>query len=260
MAFCFPFSQLFEIHGSKLKPHPFGDLGQTSVKRIAHTMLFLGVGKDALNRLFAFGIKLLVLGCVPGVIGQFLVILPDMAQDGFHAVFGVGAQLPCGTLGADFGVAAIFPVPVPVGGTVCQRLVFRADHAVIVFIINILPPLVSALHRHGALVGGGQHPAIIKYFFANVWSFVCGIRHNGLNFRECLYHFVINVIESHAVVDVAGGNHRFQHIAALVAGGVGLIGKLPLVLPFHKYTTFRVCCAFRYRFEACLLPPRQLLF
>ena len=31
--FCFPSGQLFEIHGSKLKPHPFGELGKTSIKR-----------------------------------------------------------------------------------------------------------------------------------------------------------------------------------------------------------------------------------
>ncbi len=118
MPFCFPSGQLFEVHGSKLKPHPFGDLGQTSVKRITHTMLFFGIGKDPLNGLLAFGIKIFVFRGVPGVIGQFLVILPDMAQDGFYAVFGTGAKLPCGTLSTNFWVTAIFPITVPVGGTV----------------------------------------------------------------------------------------------------------------------------------------------
>ena len=32
----FPKSQFFEIHGSKRKPHPFGNLGQTSVLGITH--------------------------------------------------------------------------------------------------------------------------------------------------------------------------------------------------------------------------------
>ena len=40
-----PSGQLFEIHGSKLEPHPFGDLGQTSIKRIAHTVLFFGIDR-----------------------------------------------------------------------------------------------------------------------------------------------------------------------------------------------------------------------
>ena len=91
LGLCFPSGQLFEVHGSKLKPHPFGDLGQTSIKRIAHTMLFFGIGKDPLNGFFTFGVKIPILGGVSGVIGQFLIILPDMAQDGFHAVFGAGA-------------------------------------------------------------------------------------------------------------------------------------------------------------------------
>ena len=139
MLFCFPSGQLFEVHGSKLKSHPFGDLGQASVKCITHTMLFFGIGKDPLNGFLAFGIKIFVFRGVPGVIGQFLVIFPNMAQDGFHAVFGMGAQVPGGTLSTDLRVAAIFPLTVPVSGTVCQGLVFWADHTVIIFIINILP-------------------------------------------------------------------------------------------------------------------------
>ena len=223
-------------------------------------MLFFGIGKDSFNGFLAFGIKIFVLRGVSGVIGQFFVVFPNMAQDSFNAVFRAGAQVPGGTLGTDLRIAAIFPVTVPVSGAVCQELIFRADHAVIVFIINILPPLVPAFHRHGTLVGSGQHPAIGEHFFADVWSFVCGIRHNGLNFRKGLCHFVINIIKRHTVVDVAGGNHRFQHIAILIAGGMGLIGKLPLMVSLHKHTTIRVCGAFCHCFEACLLPPRQLLF
>ena len=93
-----------------------------------------------------------------------------MAQDSFYAVFRVGAKLPHRALGTDLRVAAIFPVAVPVGGTVFQGLVFRADHAVIVSIINILPPLVPAFHRHGTLVGSGQHPDIGKHFLQ-----ICGV-------------------------------------------------------------------------------------
>ena len=50
-------------------------------------------------------------------------------------------------MGAKFGVAAILPVTVPVVGVVGQNLVFRADHAVIMFIIDILPPLVPTQIR-----------------------------------------------------------------------------------------------------------------
>ena len=119
---------------------------------------------------------------------------------------------------------------------------------------------MPAFHGHGALVGGGQHPAIVKYFFADVRRFIGGIRHNGFDFREGLSHFIVNIIESHTVVDIARSYHRFHHIAVLITGGVGLIGELPLVLSLHKYTAVRVCGAFRHCFEARLFPPRQLLF
>ena len=78
--FCFPSGQLFEIHGSKLKPHPFGELGKTSIMRIAHTVLIFGIGKDSLNGFLAFGIKIFVLRGVSGVIGQFFVVFPNMRR------------------------------------------------------------------------------------------------------------------------------------------------------------------------------------
>ncbi len=32
MSLCLPSCQLFEVHGSKLKPHPIGNLGQATVR------------------------------------------------------------------------------------------------------------------------------------------------------------------------------------------------------------------------------------
>ena len=45
----------------------------------------------------------------------------------------------------------------------------------IAFIINILPPLVPALPGLRALAGGGQHLAIIKYFFAGMGYLAGGL-------------------------------------------------------------------------------------
>ena len=39
--------------------------------------------------------------------------------------------MPGGALGADFRIAAVFTVSIPVGGVVGQDVVFRADYAVI---------------------------------------------------------------------------------------------------------------------------------
>ena len=70
-------------------------------------MLFFGAGKDPLNSFFAFGIQLLVLGRVSGVVSQLLIIFPDMMQGGFYAAFGMGAKLPCNSLGTDLWIAVI---------------------------------------------------------------------------------------------------------------------------------------------------------
>lgn len=58
-------------------------------------------------------------------------------------------------------------------------------------------------------------------------GFVGRIRHNGFDLQESLGHFVVNVIKSYAVVGIAGDNHRFYHIAVLVADGMGLAGASP---------------------------------
>ena len=76
--------------------------------------------------------------------------------------------MPGGALGADFRIAAVFTVSIPVGGAVGQDVVFRADYAIIIFIIDVRPPGMSALHRHGPLVGCKQYPAISKYLFADM--------------------------------------------------------------------------------------------
>lgn len=59
-----------------------------------------------------------------------------------------------------------------------EDLIFRANHAVMEFIINILPPLMAALHRLRTLVGCGEHSAVIKYLLADRERLVSGICNN----------------------------------------------------------------------------------
>ena len=92
--------------------------------------------------------------------------------------------MPGGTLGTDFWVAAVLPVSIPVGGTVGENLVFRADHTVIIFIINVSPPGMSILHRHGTLIGCGKYPTILEHLFADMRGLVGGVRHDCLYVRE----------------------------------------------------------------------------
>ena len=83
----------------------------------------------------------------------------------------------------------------------------------------------------GAAYRRWRAPVVSKYFFADVRGLIRGIGNNRLYFRKIGCHTVIDLVKDHAVMYIAGGNHGFQHKAVFVAGGVGIIGKLPLVLP-----------------------------
>ena len=74
----FHFASFFKIHGSKLKLHPVGHLGEASVLRVTHRVFLLRICKDPFYGLFSLGVQRLVFGRVTCVVRQILVILPDM--------------------------------------------------------------------------------------------------------------------------------------------------------------------------------------
>ena len=91
--------QFFEVHGSKFKLHPVGNLSQASILRMTHGVFFLGVCKDPFNGLFSPLVQFLVLWSITGVVGQFLIILPDMPLYALYTVLGAGTQMAGGDSG-----------------------------------------------------------------------------------------------------------------------------------------------------------------
>lgn len=73
-------------------------------------------------------------------------------------------------LDADFGVTAIFLVTVPVRSAVGQRLVFWADHAVAILIINALPPRILPFIVMGRLqvVWASQANCRLCFLFTSI--------------------------------------------------------------------------------------------
>ena len=140
-----PFSKLFQIHGSKTKLHPVRNLSQACVSGITHPMFLFGIRKDTLYRFFSRLVHPLVDRCVPSVVCQFLVVLPDVPGNRLNAILVLCAKMSGGTVGANLWIALVFPVSIPVGGAVVQHLVFRADDAVKMLVIHIFPPFMSAL-------------------------------------------------------------------------------------------------------------------
>ena len=62
-AFPRPVCKLFQIHGSKFKPHPLRNAGQASHVGIAHRVFFFGICKDTLNRFLTFFVNALTQIC-----------------------------------------------------------------------------------------------------------------------------------------------------------------------------------------------------
>ena len=175
-----------------------------------------------------------ILRCIAGVVRQVLVILPDMPLYGFYAVLGMRAKLSGGTIRTNSGVTLVFPVAVPVCGGIFQDLVFRANHTVIEFIIDILPPLVAALHRLRALVSCRENSAVIKHLLANMGRLISGIRYNHFCFGKCFRYLVVYLIKSYAVMDIPGSDHRFQHKTVFVTGSMGFVSELTLVAALYE--------------------------
>ena len=142
----FPYGQLFQVHGSKLKLHPVRHLGQASVLRITHRVFFLGVREDPFNGFLSALVELRVRRRISGVVRQFLIVLPDMPLHCFDTVPGMRTPFSGRTGGADIRIALVFPISITVRRAIFQGLVFGTYHAVVEFIIDILPPLVSILH------------------------------------------------------------------------------------------------------------------
>ena len=86
-----------------------------------------------------------------------------------------------------------------------------------------------------------------------------GIGNDRLHFREIRCHTVIDFIKCHTVMYISRGNYCLQNESMLVTGGVGFIGKLPLVVSLYKQATVWIGYAPGHRTQLLLLPPGQLL-
>lgn len=178
----FPDGQLFQIHGSKFKLHPVCYLGQASVLRVTHPVLFLRIGKHTLNLLFSQPVQLFVHRHVPDMFCHLHIVLPDMAQHSFFALGVFGAHSSGGTSFAKIGPAFVFPVAVPVCGGIMQCVVFGADHIVKVFVIHICPPGMVVLFAFGSGIAGGKNAAALKDSLADPGCFVGAVRHHRFVF------------------------------------------------------------------------------
>ena len=89
---------------------------------------------------------------------------------------------------------------------------------------------------------------IINYFLADVRCFVCRVQNDGFYFGILFYYFVIYIIKSYAVMNIAGSYFYAYYITVFLAGCMRFIRELSFVLTFYEQSAFRVsvsslrCC------------------
>lgn len=150
-----PFSELFQIHGSKSQLHPVSNLDQACISGITQTVFLFCIRKNALNGFFPRLVHPLVDRSVPGIVSHILVFLPDMTGNCHNTIFVCCTKMSGRAIATDLWIAFVFPVSIPIGCAVVQHLVFRTDNAVEMLVIHILPPFMSAFHGLRTFVGCG---------------------------------------------------------------------------------------------------------
>ena len=88
--------------------------------------------------------------------------------------------------------------------------------------------------------------------------FVSGIGNDSLYLWKFLCSIVVDCIKNHAVMDISGSRHGFQHETVLVTCSMGFVGKLPLVVSFCEQAAVRVGYAFGNHARLIFLAASQL--
>ena len=180
LGFPLPCGQLFQVHGSKFKFHPVRHLDPVSVLRIAHAVLFLCIGKHTLYFLLPRLVDVPVLRCVPDVFRHFHKVLPDVAGNSFLTLGALRTHGFCRTVLAQIRLALVLTVAVPVCCGIVQGPVFRANHIVIEFIVNVGVPGLISVFGFRVRVGRGQNTPTLKNSFADPRCFVGAVANNNL--------------------------------------------------------------------------------
>ena len=70
---------------------------------------------------------------------------------------------------------------------------------------------------------------------------VCAVCYNSMDFRELFYYLVINVVKRYTVMHIAWGNFYCQNNTVNIAGCMGFISQLLLVVALYEQTALRIC-------------------
>ena len=71
-------------------------------------------------------------------------------------------------------------------------------------------------------------------------SFIRTVRYKSMDIRELLYYLVVNIVKGDTVMYIARGDFYGQNNTVDIAGSMGFIGQLLLVVALHKQTAVGV--------------------
>ena len=151
----FPYRQLLQIHRSIFKLHPFCYLGQASVPCIPHAMLFFRIRKDTLYFLLSLLVQVFVFWRMSGVFCHFYIVAPYMSGDDLFILHVAGALFSGRTVCTDISSTLVFSVAVTIGGGIMEGFVFGTDDVIIIAVIDILIPWMTAFLSFWSGIGGG---------------------------------------------------------------------------------------------------------
>lgn len=129
-----------------------------------------------------------------------------MPCNGFFALGILCTHRFCWAVCTQIRAAFVFAVAIAVCGRIMQRLVFRTNHIVKVFIVNIYIPRMVAIFGFGACIGRSQNSAAFKDSFADPRGFVGAVGSNDFVFGVVLVNIIVQGIKCYAVVNISGRN------------------------------------------------------
>ena len=127
-----------------------------------------------------------------------------MLQDSFLMSFALRAFRKIWTFFAYIWTALKLFVAVTIRCGIFQNLIFRTDHTIIEFIINILIRPEIAIFAHRALVRKNGNALAFEDFSSDFGRFVACIHHNIFDLWKFFDQPVIIQFKSHAVMDISG--------------------------------------------------------
>ena len=185
---------------------------------------------------------------MPKVLRSFYVVVPGMARYDLCTLLIFSAAFTDRTGFANVTFAFLLPVALAIGGGIAQNLALRTEDAVVILIIDIFIPWQVPILRHRAFIGQRRDSPAVEDLFADPGRFVARIGGDDLRLGTVLDQTLKHSVKGDAVVDIAGRDLRFQHIAPPVADSMRLIGEAFPVLALLKYAAVRIGHRFCYRF------------